>query len=114
MIYYILLHIFTVSDKHTQHESTKSLTPYRDKNDLQVLTKYSTNGRKDMLINDSKSVQSSIYIGVYKYFAPVWNRFLLVPKKLNDKNWKMVREYAFIGITAILVTIYCVLNLMYK
>lgn len=67
-----------------------------------------------MLINDSKSVQPHIYVGIYKYFFSVWKRFLLVLKKISNKNWRTVREYAFIGISAILITIYCVLNLMYK
>lgn len=69
---------------------------------------------KDVLIDNSKSMQTRIYVRIYEYFASVWKKFSLVLEKINDKNWKMVREYTFIGISVILITIYCVLSLMYK
>lgn len=76
--------------------------------------KYSRNRMGDVLTNNSKSVQTHTYTWIYKYFVSVWKRFSLVLKKINNKNWQMVREYAFIGISAILITAYCVLSLMYK
>lgn len=94
-----------------QYESTKSLLCDEDKN-LQAKVKYSKEAAKDL-----KDVSTSIVqphdTQKHKYFVFMWKKFLTVLKK-TVKNWKTVREYVFIGTAAILISIFCVLNLMYK
>lgn len=88
---------------------------YNDKNNLRDVIKYSRNTTTDALIsNGNESVQPrELHTQMHKYFASVWQKFLTVLKECS-KNWKMVREYVFIGTGAILISIFCILNLMYK
>lgn len=76
--------------------------------------KYSGNTTTDAMINNESIVQShKSRTQMHKYFASAWQRFLTVLKEWS-KNWKMVREYVFIGSGGILISIFCVFNLMYK
>lgn len=79
--------------------------------------KYPTNMAMDTSINDvKKSViphDTHIKTQIYMYFVSIWKRILTVLKEINE-NWTMVREYIFIGTVGILISIFCVLNLLYK
>lgn len=77
--------------------------------------KYSRNTSDALISNVNESVMQShkSHTWTHKYFASVWQRFLTVFKECS-KNWKMVREYVFIGTGGILISIFCVFNLMYK
>ncbi|EZA60716.1 Transcription factor A, mitochondrial [Ooceraea biroi] len=107
------------TDQH--YGSTKSLVLYDNRKNLQYLMKYSKDAAKDASKNyDIKSERQvrDTYTQMYKYFISLWNRLsaILCMKKIS-RNWKMVREYVFIGTaigTAIVISIFCVLNLMYK
>lgn len=50
---------------------------------------------------------------IYTYFVTTWKKVLAVLKKISE-NWKMVREYILIGTIGILISIFCILNLIYK
>lgn len=76
--------------------------------------KYPRNVVEEASINNVKQEQPhDIYTEMREYFTSVWRRFLIVSEK-TIKNWKTVREYMFIGVSAILIAIFCVFNLMYK
>lgn len=95
-----------------QYESTRNQVLHDEEKNLQAKMKYSQKAAKDL-----KDVSTSIVqlhdTKKHKYFVFMWERFLTVLKE-TAKNWKTVREYVFIGTAAILISIFCVLNLMYK
>lgn len=96
-----------------QFESMKNLF-YNDRDDSRIAAKYSNDGRDTSIKNASNSVQSrGTYTQVYEYFASLWKKVLTILKEASQ-NWKTVREYVFIGTAAFLISIFCVLNLMYK
>ncbi|KAL6264391.1 hypothetical protein P5V15_004500 [Pogonomyrmex californicus] len=96
------------------YSSTKGLTLENSKNTLQTSMNYSRNAAMDASI-DKKSVTQphDIHTQIHIYFVSAWKRVLRVFCEIS-KNWKMVREYIFIGSIAIIISIFCVLNLMYK
>lgn len=97
-----------------QLESTKSSVLYNDRHDSQIVTKYSNDGRDTLIKNASNSVQSrGTCTQVYEYLASLWKKVLKILKEAGQ-NWKTVREYVFIATAAFLISIFCVLNLMYK
>lgn len=55
-----------------------------------------------------------IHTQIYTYFVTQWKRVLTVLKEIRKENQKTVREYILIGTVGILISIFCVLNLMYK
>jgi len=67
--------------------------------------------------NDKKLViqphDTHIHTQIYIFFVSIWERVLTILKEIRE-NWKTVREYIFIGTVGILISIFCILNLMYK
>lgn len=88
---------------------------YNDRNNLRHIIKYPTSTMDTSIsdVNESIVHPHKSHTQIHKYFASVWERFLTLLKECI-KNWKMVREYVFIGTGAILISIFCVFNLMYK
>ncbi|XP_011705194.1 PREDICTED: transcription factor A, mitochondrial isoform X2 [Wasmannia auropunctata] len=99
-----------------RHGSTEDMV-LRDKNVLQTAMEYPRNMAMDTSINDVKKTViphcTHIHTQIYTYFVSTWKRVLTVLTEIRE-NWKMVREYIFIGTVGILISIFCVLNLMYK
>ncbi|KAG5316723.1 TFAM factor, partial [Acromyrmex insinuator] len=101
-----------------RHESTKGMVLDDNKNISQTTVECPRKMTVDISINEvKKSVvqpqNTHIYTQIYTYFASTWKRVLIVLKETSE-NWKTVREYTFIGTVGILISIFCVLNLMYK
>lgn len=107
-----------VSHLDQRHGSTEGLVLYDNKNTLQTATERPRNTAMDASINDVKKTvvqphDTHIHTQIYTYFISAWARVLTVLKEISE-NWKTVREYIFIGTVGIVISIYCVFNLMYK
>jgi len=67
--------------------------------------------------NDKKLViqphDTNMHTQISIYFVSIWKRVLTILKEIRE-NWKTVREYIFIGTVGTLISIFCILNLMYK
>jgi len=107
-----------ISDQRNESTGMEGSVSSDNKNILQTAMKYPRNAAMDTSINDvKKSVvqphDTRIHTQTYMYFVSKWEKVLRDLKEIS-KNWKTVREYILIGIVAILISIFCVLNLMYK
>ncbi|XP_071628252.1 transcription factor A, mitochondrial isoform X1 [Temnothorax longispinosus] len=99
-----------------RHGSADGLELYVSKRALQTAMKRNT--AMDTSINDVKKTtiqphDTHIRTQIYTYFVSTWKRVLTVLKEISE-NWKTVRDYIFIGIVGILISVFCVFDLMYK
>lgn len=97
-------------------ESTKSSVLHNDRDNSQIVKKPNPSDGRDISINDaSKAVVQpyNTYAQVHEYLSSLWKKILTILKEASQ-NWKTVREYVFISTAALLISIFCVLNLMYK
>lgn len=106
--------IFTGLDQR----HAEGLVLYNNKNILPTAMKHPKNMSMDISTNDDKKIviqphDTHIHTQIYIYFVSTWKRILTVLKEIS-KDWKTVREYILIGTVAILISTFCVLNLMYK
>lgn len=97
---------------------TRSAEDLLQNNENVLQTKHPRDTTMDTSINNvEKTVVQPhnihIHTQIYTYFVTTWKKVLTVLKEISE-NWKSVREYILIGTIGILISIFCVLNLIYK